>query len=590
VKINDKILQITAIFPPLLAILVGLSLFLRARHEDELSRRLGLAETIVGDALELSVTTHEYSRSHDEATRRNWEFMYDTMRRRGIARLSAKTLLSKEQTIANSITASFDGIDQLFEKLVAGQNAKSGASSDATEHEILLRLQAITGDALQLVQASHMDAVASEQITDSIIIILSALVALIMALGVYMAVRQEMSQREKVDEALRESDIRLSDAFLKLKRASEQVVQTERLHTLENVSKGIVHDWKNALTPILASVQYLPELLADQAQKEDIKGMLSVMEDSIRKADSEVGRLGDLLRSGIAVDKKPMELNKVVTDALRATQDRWKDQPNWQRIELKTELLSDIQPIPGNAHELFEAVKNLIINAVDSMPRGGTITVRTQAVGQWIGLEISDTGVGMAEDVRNKCTEPFFSTKGPNAAGMGLTIACRMVKRHNGTIDIESVPGRGTTVAICLPVETLQPVQVRKATDHPVRKLRILVVDDESWSRVALVHTLMMEGHTVETASNGQEGLEKFRVGKFDLVVTDHAMPGMSGNELAIAVKKIDPSKRVILVTGYYDTLEEKERERSGVDGVVGKPIRPSELIDAVITVTQSKP
>jgi signal transduction histidine kinase/CheY-like chemotaxis protein len=555
---------------------------------------LWLAETIVGDALELSVTTHEYARSHDEATRRNWQFIYDRMNRQGVARLSAKAVLSKEQTIANSITASYDSIGQLFENLVAanqanggpgGLNAKKSSSFDGTEREILLRLQTITGNAIKLAEASHMDAVASEQITDAIIIILSALVALIMALGVLLTVRQQMSQREKVDEALRESDIRLSDAFLKLKRASEQVAQTERLHTLENVSKSIVHDWKNALTPILASVQYLPELLADQAQKEDIKGMLSVMEDSIKKADSEVGRLGELLRSG-AADKKPVEINKVVTDALHATQDRWKDQPNWQRIELKTEL-SEVQPIQGSAQDLFEAVKCLLINSADALPKGGTIVVRTQAVGQWVGLEISDTGVGMAEDVRSKCMEPFFSTKGPNAAGMGLTIASRIVKRYNGTIDIESVPGRGTTVAICLPVETPHPVPVRKPPDHPLRKLNILVVDDESWSRVALIHTLTTEGHTVETANNGHEGLEKFRHGKFDLVVTDHAMPGMSGEELAIAVKKIDPARRVILVTGYCDTIEEKERRRSGVDGVVGKPIRPSELIDAVITVMQ---
>ena len=596
-KINDKILQITAIFPPILAILVGLSLFLRVRHEDELSRRLWLAETIVGDALELSVTTHEYAMSHDEATRRNWQSIYDRMKRQGVAKLSAKAVLSKEQTIANSITASYDSIGQLFDQLVAadqanggsgGLNAKKGGPFDATEHEILLRLQTITGDTLKLSEASHMDAVASEQITDSIIIILSALVALIMALGVFLAVRQEMSQREKTDEALRESDIRLSDAFLKLRRAGEHVAQTERLLTLEHVSKDIVHDWKNAITPILASVQYLPELIADQKQNDEIKKMLSVIDTCIKKADEEVVHLGEIVQSDTGSGRKPMDINQIVTDALHSTEIKWKDQPDWERIEVKTEL-SRIQPIHGNAYDLSEAVKNVLINAVEAMSKGGTITVRTQAVGQWVGLEISDTGIGMAEDVRSKCMEPFFSTKGPNAAGMGLTTAYRIIKRHNGTIDIESVPGRGTTVAVCLPVEIPQPVPARKPPDHPLRKLNILVVDDESWSRVALVHTLMTEGHTVETANNGHEGLEKFRHGGFDLVVTDRAMPGMSGEELAVAVKKIDPAKRVILVTGYCDTLDEKERQRFGVDGVVGKPIRPSELIDSVITVMQPK-
>jgi signal transduction histidine kinase/ActR/RegA family two-component response regulator len=584
-RFSPKILQATAIFPPVLAILVGLSLFLRVRHEDEISARLGLAETISSESLELSTLTHEYLQHRDEQTRQQWHFRYDAMRRQGVARLAARSLL-KERTNADSMLACYDSIGQLFDRLSGEQG--SGVISSGVERELLGKLQTVTSNALQLLQSSHMDAVASEQVTDAIIIILSALVAVMMAIGVYMAFRQEMAQREKADEALRESDIRLSDAFLKLKRASDQVVQTEHLHTLEHVSRSIVHDWKNAVTPVLASVQYLPELLGADQQNENVKGMLSVIEGSIKKADAEVGRLGDLLKSGAASGKMPVDINKVVAAALHATVDRWKNQPNWQRIEVRTEL-PEIQPVYGNAEELIEALKNLIINAADAMPKGGAITVRTQTAGQWVGLEISDTGVGMAEDVRRKCMEPFFSTKGPGEAGMGLTITQGIVKRHNGTIDVESVPGRGTTVAICLPTNVSQPAPVQKHPDHKTRKLKILVVDDESWSRVALIHTLMTEGHTVETANNGQEGLEKFRRNGFDVVVTDHAMPGMTGQELAAAVKRIDPSKRVIMVTGYCDTIEEKERKKSGVDGIIGKPIRASELIDTLETVMQSK-
>jgi signal transduction histidine kinase/ActR/RegA family two-component response regulator len=584
-KLSPKILQATSIFPPVLAILVGLSLFLRARHEDEISVRLGLAETITSESLELSTLTHEYLQHHNEQSRQQWHVLYDHLRRHGVARLASRSL-PRERTNADSMLACYDSIGQLFDRL-AGEKGPGMLDSGA-ERELLDKFQAVTANALQLLQSSHMDAVASEQVTDAIIIILSALVAVMMAMGVYMAFRQEMAQREKVDEALRESDIRLSDAFLKLKRASDQVVQTERLHTMEYMSKGIVHDWKNAVTPILASVQYLPELLGADQQKEDVKGMLAVIEDSIKKADVEVARLGELLKSEAGSGKQPVDINKVVADTLKATVDKWKYQPNWQKIEVRTEL-AEIQPVHGNAEELIEALKNLIINATEAMPKGGVMTVRTQTAGQWVGLEISDTGVGMAEDVRRKCMEPFFSTKGPGEAGMGLTITQGIVKRHNGTIDIESMPGRGTTVAICLPTQTPHPVPAQKHPDHKTRKLKILVVDDESWSRVALIHALMTEGHTVETASNGQEGLEKFRREGFDVVVTDHAMPGMSGQELAAAVKRLDPSKRVIMVTGYCDTLEEKEQRKSGVDGIIGKPIRASELIDTLETVMQSK-
>jgi CheY-like chemotaxis protein len=230
---------------------------------------------------------------------------------------------------------------------------------------------------------------------------------------------------------------------------------------------------------------------------------------------------------------------------------------------------------------------SLILNAVDAMPQGGTLALRTQAEGGLAALEVSDTGVGMTEEIRRRCLEPFFSTKGAGASGMGLTVVDSIVRRHGGTIDIESKPDAGTVVAICLPVKPAAPPKIEDGIEalKQMAGLRVLVVDDESWSRLAVTKLLVTDGHMVETAASGREGLEKFRDGVFDLVVTDRAMPDMSGEELAETVKRHREPRPVILVTGFADTTDKGWKSVKCVDAVVNKPVKPEDLRKAILTV-----
>jgi CheY-like chemotaxis protein len=225
-------------------------------------------------------------------------------------------------------------------------------------------------------------------------------------------------------------------------------------------------------------------------------------------------------------------------------------------------------------------ITDLILNAVEAVPKGGILKVRTQCLGKWVGLEVIDSGVGMTAEVEKRCLEPFFSTKGSGHAGMGMTIANGIVGQHHGTIDLETRAGKGTIVAVCLPVEFQQASAISSDADgiRALHGLNVLVVDDEAWTRAALVHNLMSEGCRVEIASDGKSGLEKFRKGKFDLVLTDRAMPDMSGDDLAEAIKAIDPRKPVVLVSGFGDAADEGGKVYGHVDGVLSKPVRISDF------------
>jgi len=229
---------------------------------------------------------------------------------------------------------------------------------------------------------------------------------------------------------------------------------------------------------------------------------------------------------------------------------------------------------------------NLIFNAVDAMPKGGTITVRARSDGAWARLEVSDTGIGMSDEVRQHCLEPFFTTKGQHGTGLGLSLVHTTVQRHDGTLTIESEPGRGSTFIVRFPVHD-EPAPAVASVESPasVRPLHILVVDDDPVVRKSVVAQLNTQAHTVETASNGREGLDRFEAGRFDLVVTDRAMPEMGGDQLAATIQRSAPDTPVIMLTGFGDLMSARGEHPVGVDAVVSKPVTLAALTQAILKV-----
>jgi CheY-like chemotaxis protein len=274
-------------------------------------------------------------------------------------------------------------------------------------------------------------------------------------------------------------------------------------------------------------------------------------------------------------------------------------------IHIEHEFEPDLPPLLSDPTELREALFNLIFNAVDALPRGGKITLVTRSVfrqaqnenaapEKLIQVEVHDNGVGMDERTRQHCLEPFFSTKATRGGtGLGLAMVYGMMQRHEGNVEIESAPGRGTCVRLSFPIRDRAPSAAKVSASPPRRKrpLRILCIDDESQIQELLKHCLTTLDHEVTTASTGKQGVEMFRAAMrkrkpFQTVITDLGMPDVDGHQVARAIKAESPTTPVIMMTGWGTIMKEEGEPVSEVDAVVGKPPRIGELNDLLLRLT----
>jgi CheY-like chemotaxis protein len=249
-------------------------------------------------------------------------------------------------------------------------------------------------------------------------------------------------------------------------------------------------------------------------------------------------------------------------------------------------VITQLTPVPavdGHPADLRQALTNLILNAVDALPGGGTITVATRAAGDAVEMSVADTGMGMSEEVRRRIFEPFFSTKGPQGTGLGLAMVYGIVSRHGGQISVESREGAGSTFTVRLPAgRGLAAAGASPATRVSEATARILVIDDEDEVRETLADMLRENRHEVVVARHGDEGLERFRQAPFDLVLTDLAMPGISGWQVAQAVKVARPDVPVVLVTGWGVELPVEQLRAHGIERVMTKPFKLQDVLEVV--------
>jgi signal transduction histidine kinase len=394
---------------------------------------------------------------------------------------------------------------------------------------------------------------------------------------------------EETNEELRARNLELQTALTELKAAQQHVIQQERLRALGEMASGIAHDFNNALVPILGFCELLllsPKVLAD---KEKAARYLETIQTAAKDASSVVARLREFYRPDKSGrDFAPVNLKRLAEQAITLTKPRWKDQAQAAGATIQIALeLESVPSVSGEESALREVLTNLIFNAVDAMPKGGTITLRTRSTADCAVLEVSDTGTGMTEDVRRRCLEPFFSTKGERGTGLGLSMVFGIVQRHSGSLDLRSELGKGTTFSITLPLQEAAAASAAAAASHgPVRPLRMLVVEDEAPIRDTLSAILIADGHEVTLANDGLTGLREFNDGVFDLVLSDKAMPGMSGDQMATAIKRVSPNTPIILLTGFG--LFHDKAEFPSVDVLASKPIRIPMLRDAIATAMKA--
>lgn len=386
--------------------------------------------------------------------------------------------------------------------------------------------------------------------------------------------------------ALYDSNQRLKQALTELQQTQAQLIQQAELQGLAQMASGIAHDFNNALSPIIGFSELLlqhPEKRNDPVQ---LVKWLTNIQTCATDAAAVVRQLGQFSRQQIGSQAlTPVDLKRLLLQVIEFTQPRWKDQmqATGNTIRIVTDL-HPVPPIPGEASGLRELFINLIFNAVEASPTGGTITLRMAAEDSHIRIQVSDTGRGMTEEVRQRCLEPFFTTKGPDGTGLGLSIAHSIVQRHSGKLAIESASGQGTTITIQLPLSagTLPATIVPAVSSGSLQSLTVLVVDDQAPLRDVVTEYLTTEGHTVTSVETGAMALTQIRNGRFDLVITDKAMPEMNGEQLAAALHQITPQIPVILMTGFGDSMIAAGTMPAHICAILSKPITQISLRDAL--------
>jgi PAS domain S-box-containing protein len=415
----------------------------------------------------------------------------------------------------------------------------------------------------------------------------------------YTAVIRDVSPRVRMDEQLHEVNRRLEQALTDVQQTQEAMLRQERLRALGQLASGIAHDFNNALSMIIGFTELL---LSDEAELEDPekrRAHLHLIHSAAQDAAGVVGRLREFSRpTTSSAELPPVQINDLVAQAISLSQPRWRDQAqaSGQTIRVTAEL-GQVPPIGGRAAELREVLANLIINAVDAMPAGGTLTLRTaldeatvaRAGEPMVLVEVADTGTGMPPDVRDQVFDPFYTTKGDRGTGLGLAMVQGIVEQHHGEIGVWSEVGRGTTFTMRFPSQRAQ-VDRSEAASRPaaprVRGLRVLLTEDEPSLRQILTSYLRVDGHAIEAAGNGLEALAKFQPDAFDLVITDRAMPEMGGDQLAAELERRGSTTPVIMLTGLGDMMNDVGERPAGVDLVVAKPVTLADLRAAVVHVT----
>jgi len=353
--------------------------------------------------------------------------------------------------------------------------------------------------------------------------------------------------------------------------------QTRRRRTemLGQMTMGVAHDFNNLLTTILGHAELLRTALADAP--EESRAHLAAVERAASDGAVLVRKIQQYIRHEKRERFERVDLPDLIGEVLALTRPYWHNEPRRQGISIQVETALDVVPaISGFPTELREVFVNLVLNAVQAMPAGGTLRIRTHGAGDaGTVVEFEDTGIGMAEHVRSRIFEPLFTTKGEKGTGMGLTVAYGIVQEHRGEIVVDSAPGQGACFRLTFPQSDTpfeDVADTAAAAPVLVRPARVLVVDDEPMVRTVTSKLLRLKGHLVLEADGGEAALQILgdADAPVDMVVTDLSMPDMNGHELAGQVRVRFPHLPILMLTGDTDA----EVGDGAVDSVMKKPFK----------------
>jgi signal transduction histidine kinase/ActR/RegA family two-component response regulator len=394
---------------------------------------------------------------------------------------------------------------------------------------------------------------------------------------------------QKAEQARQHSE-ELARYIEEQERIRAQFGQIEKMSALGELASGVAHDFNNTLAGILGRA----ELMLRKTSDPETRRGLEIIVQSAKDGAGTVKRIQDFARQRRDHDFEAIAVDQLLIDVNEITRPRWKDRAQANNVHINLRLqINTHASIMGDPSELREVLVNMVFNAVDAMPEGGRLTLSAEDVNDSIEIAVSDTGMGMNPEIRSRVFDPFFTTKGKAGMGLGLAVCYGIIQRHEGSVEIESEVGQGTTFRIRLPIARVhsqaqtqyEPV-TRLALVRNSKAPSILVVDDEKCVRELLIDILESEGFDVTLAENGEEALKLFDARRFKAVFTDVGMPGMSGWEFARAIRERDNEIPLAVITGWGEAVSSSEQETAKVDWVVSKPFsvdRISEISSEIV-------
>lgn len=363
------------------------------------------------------------------------------------------------------------------------------------------------------------------------------------------------------------------------KLAQERAARSDKLRALGELAAGVAHNLNNSLTVIQGRAQLLlMRSTADEANKKS----LAVITQAVADCSQTLRRLLDFSRRDSTRNAAPVDLSELVTSSIEIARPKWQAESATRTGTIKVSILAP-NPVStlGDSSELREVVLNMIFNAVDAMPSGGTIEVGTRAEGKTARFWVTDSGAGMAPKVVARIFEPFYSTKGERGTGLGLSASHGIIENHGGDINVISAPGSGTRFEVILPLNetAAPPVAAMSAPANGTKTARVLVVEDEERVRTLLNDAFRAEGHQVTEATTGAEAIKWLDTSEFDIVVCDLGLPELSGLHVARWVKEFRPELPVIIATGYAEMIAAEDFEKARIDEVIRKPYAVADVL-----------
>ncbi len=373
-------------------------------------------------------------------------------------------------------------------------------------------------------------------------------------------------------------------------RQRDALARSEKLRALGQMTSGIAHDLNHSLMLIASYGDLARQALERQPlDLDEVREMCTIATQAALHGGETVKRLLLFARAPVDGERQPVDVSLLAREVVQLTAPRWRDEAQAEGRPISLLLETSGHPVVlAPPARLREAVMNLVLNAVDAMPKGGTIRVRVSEQEGKAHVEVADNGIGMTSEVQARIFEPFFTTKGDNGTGLGLATVFGLAEYLDGQVSVDSQPGKGTIFRLILPA-VLAPsaIPAQQAAGTPrnagnaleQRRLRVLAVDDEPAMTQAVVRLLRPYGHVVAKADSGEQALERLEAEEFDVVVSDLGMgAGMNGWDLAAQVRSRWPRTRFVLATGWGAAIDPGEAQAKGVTAVLAKPYSVGDL------------